>query len=245
MPQYSISPNEHVDFAIRYADEDLLVVDKPSGVVTEPGKAHEHDSLLNGLFAQYGNLLQNLGEERTWGLLHRLDKDTSGLVLVALRTRAYDALRDQFEKRLVKKTYWAMVWGTPAPAQGVIQDPIAEIIGARKTAVIRRDGKQAITAYKILQSSNNVSLVEARPKTGRLHQIRVHFAARGNQLLGDALYGGKVKTPTVGRLCLHAAQLSFLHPTTGHRVNVSSPWPPALVKTARKLGLTLPDAGPT
>src|ERR1043166_9045032 len=216
MPQYSITPNERVAFTIRHADEALLVVEKPSGVVTQPAKGHEHDSLLNGLFTEYGNSLQNLGEERTWGLLHRLDRDTSGLVLVALRTRAYDALRDQFEKRLVKKIYWAIVWRTPIPAQGVIQDPITEIAGTRMTAVIRRDGKQAITAYKVLHTAGDVTLIEARPKTGRLHQIRVHMASRGHQVLGDSVYGGKVKTPSVPRLCLHAAQLSFLHPTIGH-----------------------------
>lgn len=241
MPQYSITANERVSFNIRHADDALLVVEKPSGVVTQPGKGHEHDSLLNGLFVEHGNLLQNLGEERTWGLLHRLDRDTSGLVLVALRTRAYDALREQFEKRLVKKIYWAIVWGTPAPAQGVIQDPIAEIIGTRKTAVIRRDGKQAITAYKVLHTGGDVSLIEARPKTGRLHQIRVHMASLGHHVLGDSIYGGKVKTPSVPRLCLHAAQLSFLHPVSGHRLTIQSAYPPDLAKSCKRLGLPVPQ----
>lgn len=240
MPQFSVAPNDDIQFVIRYADENLLVVDKPAGVVTQPGKGHLRDSLLNGLFVQYGNLLQNLGEDRTWGLLHRLDKETSGLVLVALRTRAYDRLREQFENRLVKKTYWAIVWGTPSPPQGVIQDPIAEVVSTRKIAVIRRDGKQAITAYRVLQTSGDVSLVEARPKTGRLHQIRLHLAARGNQLLGDDIYGGKIKTPTVPRLCLHATQLSFLHPESGHRITVNCPWPDDLLRTAKRFGLQIP-----
>lgn len=241
MPQFSIRPNEDVPFEIPFGDEDLLVVDKPTGVVTQPGKGHRHDSLLNGLFAQYGNELQNMGEERNWGLLHRLDKPTSGLVLVALRHRAYDALRKQFERRLVKKRYWAIVWGVPRPAQAVIQDPISEVVGMIKTATIRRDGQQAITAYKVLDSTNEVALIEARPKTGRLHQIRVHMAARGHIVLGDDLYGGKVKTPTVSRLCLHAAELSFVHPTTQHRVTVHAPCPTDFSKTVTRLGLSLPS----
>ena len=242
MPQFSIRPNSGVPFEIRFEDDDLLVVDKPAGIVTQPGMGHARDSLLNGLFGKYGNALQNLGEERNWGLLHRLDKPTSGLVLMALRNRAYDALRAQFEKRLVKKTYWAIVWGVPRPAQAVIQDPITEVVGAMKTAVIRRDGQQAITAYKVLSVTKDVALIEARPKTGRLHQIRVHMAARGHFILGDDLYGGKVKTPGVPRLCLHAAELTFVHPTTERRLTVRSPWPADLVKTAKRLGLPAPSS---
>ncbi|MCC7313868.1 MAG: RNA pseudouridine synthase, partial [Planctomycetes bacterium] len=136
----SIRPNPSVPFEVRHADPDLLVVYKPSGVVTQPGKKHAHDSLLNGLFVEYGNALQNLGEARGWGLLHRLDKDTSGLLLVALRNRAFENLLDQFKKRKVAKIYWAIVRGTPRPAQAVIQDPIKEVVAARKKAVIARDG---------------------------------------------------------------------------------------------------------
>jgi 23S rRNA pseudouridine1911/1915/1917 synthase len=240
MPSYSIRPNVDVPFEVRHADDDLLVVDKPSGVVTQPGKGHARDSLLNGLFCEYGNALQNLGEERNWGLLHRLDKDTSGLVLVALRNRAYDALREQFEKRQVKKLYWAIVWGMPRPAQAVIQDPIAEITGTMKTAVIRRDGQQAITAYKVLCATKEVALIEARPKTGRLHQIRVHMASRGHYILGDDLYGDKVRSPRAPRLSLHAAELSFVHPSTQRRVTVQSPWPDDLAKFVCRVGLPFP-----
>ena len=240
MPQYSIRPNADVPFEIRHADEDLLVVDKPSGVVTQPGKGHDRDSLLNALFCEHGNALQNMGDERTWGLLHRLDKDTSGLVIVALRTRAYAALREQFESRHIRKRYWAIVAGLPVPAQAVIQLPIAEVTSTRKIAVLRRDGKQAITAYKVLASAPNVSLIEARPKTGRLHQIRVHMAARGHPLLGDDVYGKDADMPKVARLCLHAAELSFIHPSSGRRVTVQSPFPSDLTKISRRLGLPVP-----
>jgi 23S rRNA pseudouridine1911/1915/1917 synthase len=236
----SVRPNDDVPFEVRLADSEFLVVEKPAGVVTQPGKKHQYDSLLNGLFCDYGNALQNLGEAREWGLLHRLDKDTSGLVIVALRIRAYERLLQQFKDRLVKKTYWTIVSGTPQPAQGVIQKPIAEVVGKIKRAILKRDGQQAITAYRILQSAEDVSLVEAAPKTGRLHQIRVHLASLGCPVLGDELYGGKTPRPAVPRLCLHAAALSFLHPATGHRVRVNSPWPSDLARTLKRLGLREP-----
>jgi 23S rRNA pseudouridine1911/1915/1917 synthase len=241
MMRFSVEPNESISFELRHADEHLLVVEKPPHIVTQPGVKHEADSLLNGLFAAYGPRLQNLGEARRWGLLHRLDKETSGLVLVALSQRAYDHLRDQFERRLVKKTYWAIVAGVPRPTQGVIQKPIAQVVGSRKKAVIKRDGKPSITAYRILQTAGGVSLVEALPKTGRLHQIRVHMAALGHPVLGETVYRGRQATPSVVRLCLHAAGLSFIHPQTGHRLVVRSPWPKDLRKTLKRFGLSEPE----
>ncbi|MFQ5430692.1 MAG: RluA family pseudouridine synthase [Phycisphaerae bacterium] len=245
MREYSVEPNPTVPFEVAHADAHLLVVAKPPGVVTQPGKKHERTSLLNGLFCRYGKPLQNLGAARGWGLLHRLDKDTSGLVLVALRVRAYEHLLDQFKRRLVKKTYWAIVAGTPRPAQGVIQKPIAEIVGTRKRAVIRRDGKQAITAYRILQCGAGATLIEARPKTGRLHQIRVHMASLGHPVVGDALYATGSDLPPVPRHCLHAASLSFVHPEAGRRLTIVSPWPADLRKTLKRLGLTAPTAEQT
>lgn len=239
--EYSVAPNPDVPFTIRWQDDTLLVVEKPARVVTQPGKKHEHDSLLNGLFCEFGNALQNMGGDRGWGLLHRLDKDTSGLVIVAMRPRAYAGLREQFEQRRIKKRYWAIVNGVPKPAQGVIQKPIAEVVGARKRAVIRRDGKPSITAYRVLQTMGGVSLIEARPKTGRLHQIRVHMSEMGCPILGDAMYGGSKPSPDVARLCLHAAELSFVHPETMQRIIVQAPWPKDLRKTLSRFGLKDPD----
>lgn len=237
----SIKPNPAVPFEVRYADEHLLVVEKPGGVVTTPGKGHDRDSLLNGLFAEHGHALQNLGESRDWGMLHRLDKGTSGLVVVALRNAAWEHLLEQFKQRHVKKLYWALVMGRPDPAQGVIQKPIAEVVTTtRKKAVLSREGQTAITAYKLLGESSGVSLIEARPKTGRLHQIRVHMASLGCPVLGDDIYADKIKLPRVPRLCLHAAQLSFLHPATGHRLTVTCPWPDDLKTTIKRFGLSKP-----
>ncbi len=243
---FSIQPNPAVTYEIRYADDDLLVVDKPPRVSTQPGRKNETTSLLSGLFVEFGNQLQNMGADRSWGLLHRLDKDTSGLVIVALRPRAYENLVEQFKQRQVKKLYWAIVAGRPTPAQGVIQKPIAETAGLRKKAVLRRDGRPSITAYRVLQSvrtasGESVSLIEARPKTGRLHQIRVHMASLGHPILGETEYQGRAKLPPVPRLCLHAAGISFIHPSTSKRIGVTSPWPEDLCRISRKLGLPIPD----
>ncbi|MCG8408594.1 MAG: RluA family pseudouridine synthase [Phycisphaerales bacterium] len=244
MIHYSVEPNDAISYELRHADEHVLVVEKPPHVVTQPGKKHEKTSLLNGLFVSYGNPLQNLGESRGWGLLHRLDKETSGLVIVALRNKAYDHLLQQFKNRQVKKIYWALVAGVPKPSQAVIQKPIVEVVSTRKKAVIKRGGKPSITAYRTLQSVNGVSLIEARPKTGRLHQIRVHMADVGYPVLGESIYAEKADLPQVVRLCLHAAALSFIHPETGHRVNVQSSWPRDLLKTIKRFGLSEPTGFP-
>lgn len=258
MAQFSIAPNDAVAFVVRHEDADLLVVDKPAGLVTQPGKGHTRDTLLNGLFARYGRQLQNLGEARDFGLLHRLDRDTSGLLVVGLRPAAYDALRRAFAERRVKKRYWAIVAGRPPHDQGTVQQPIQEVIGARKLAVLRRGGQPAVTAYKVLGSAPRlsapsgehsapggrqphlVSLIEARPATGRLHQIRVHMASIGCPLLGDDVYGQEAAGIRVPRLCLHAAELSFVHPTIGKRLTIAAPWPPDLAASMTNFGLTSP-----
>lgn len=242
MANLSIEPNPNVEYCIVHGDEHFLVVEKPAGVVTQPGKKHERNSLMNGLFAEYGNRLQNLGEARDFGLLHRLDKDTSGLIIVALTHSAFEHLLDQFKRRLVKKVYWAIVLGMPKPAQGVIQKPIKEVVGTRKRAVLDREGQQAITSYRVLQSAGEVSLVEARPKTGRLHQIRVHLASLGHPLLGETDYAAKFKLPAVRRLCLHEAELSVLHPASGHRLNFQLPFPADLRSVLSKFGLKEPSS---
>ena len=135
------------------------MVEKPAGLVTQPGKGHARDSLLNGLFATYGRLLHNLGVRRDFGLLHRLDRDTSGLLLVALRPSAYDQLRRDFEDRHIDKAYLAIVAGTPKPSQGVVQARLKEITVGLKKVIVSRQGQEAISAYHVLHTTGAASLV--------------------------------------------------------------------------------------
>ena len=245
MATLSIEPSEHVTFKIRHEDADVLVVEKRAGLTTQPGKGHLTDTLLNGLFARHGPALQNLGKARDFGLLHRLDKETSGLLVVALTARAYDTLREAFEKREVRKFYWALCAKAPSKGAGVIDLPLVETTatktGQKLARISRSAGKPSQTAYRVLQSSANAALIEARPLTGRLHQVRVHLDAIGSPILGDDFYAPRTVAAAAPRLALHAHRLVFTHPISGVAVDVSSPWPPDLRRTLTRFGLHRPD----
>jgi 23S rRNA pseudouridine1911/1915/1917 synthase len=248
----TIEPNENVTFKVRYEDEDVVVVNKPARVVTLPGLGHEKDSLLNGLFAKYGPKLQNLGKSRDFGLLHRLDRDTSGLVILALRAQAYDRLREIFEQREVGKYYWAVVRGRPKGNSGVIKRPIAEYEGktgndprVKKLARISSAGKPAVTAYRLLEASAVGSVLECRAVTGRLHQIRVHLESISCPIFGDEFYGPAGIRGAAPRLALHAHRVVFPHPVTRAKVDVQSPWPSDLKGLLKRLGLRRPDLDTT
>lgn len=243
---YSVESNEKITFGVRHEDDDVLVVEKPSRVPTQPGKGHQTDTLLNGLFARYGKQLQNLGKSRDFGLLHRLDRETSGLLIVALRPAAYDALRTAFEQRRVRKFYWAICASEPRHPRGVIRLPIVESDGGRenssrqKLAHIAKIGKPAVTAYRVLGASAHGCLIEARPVTGRLHQVRVHLEAIGCPILGDRFYGPRRVEGASPRLALHAHRIVFQHPVSGAIVDVRTDWPKDLKRVLRNLQITPP-----
>lgn len=237
MQTLSIEPNERVPFAVRYEDEAVALVDKPPGVVSQPGKAHEADSLLNGLFARWGPQLQNLGESRDWGLMHRLDREASGLLLVALRPAAWETLRQAFAERRIRKYYLAIVKGGPNKAEGVINRPIAEEMKDKKRARISPSGKPSLTAYRVLGRSGTASLLECRTVTGRLHQVRAHLDSIHCPILGDGLYGSTTSRAMAKRLCLHAHRVVFDHPVTGERVDVRSKPPKDIRRLIRDLRL--------
>lgn len=244
----AVQPNEHVTFKVAYEDEHLLVVAKPPRVVTQPGLGHEHDSLLNGLFVKWGRPLQRLGAARDYGLLHRLDREASGLVIVGLRPEAYDALRKAFEGRDIGKFYWAVVKGAPKHASGVIRKPLLEQQGSPrgqsrtvKLSRISGRGKPAVTAYRTLGASESGALVECRPLTGRLHQVRVHLGSIGCPILGDDIYGPASVRHAASRLALHAHRLVFHHPVTGEKLDIRTPWPADLRSLLRRLRLPRPE----
>lgn len=243
----SIEPNDRVTFKVRHEDRDVLVADKPAGLVTQPGRGHERDTLLNGLFARHGVRLQQLGRDRDFGLLHRLDKQTSGLLVVALTRDAYDTLRVAFEQRRVRKYYWAVTGKAPNKPSGVIRRPILEEGGdeaskssrpAPKTARVAASGKPALTAYRVIDSNDRGALVECRPVTGRLHQVRVHLESIGCPILGDDVYAPRWAASVSPRLALHAHRLAFAHPRTGETIDVESPLPRDIKSILKRLGLS-------
>lgn len=246
-PSGYIQSNDRVTFSIKYEDNDLLVVEKPTRVVTQPGVGHEHDTLLNGLFVKYGKQLQQLGQARDYGLVHRLDRETSGIMLVALSAKAYDGLRKQFEDRKVNKYYWALCHKAPKEPEGVIRRPILDQLKrtSRYTSVrkatVSNAGKAALTAYRVLSSNNKAAMIEARPVTGRLHQVRIHMDLIGSAVLGDKLYGPNIVKEAAPRLALHAHRIVFEHPIKDERIDVRSKWPKDLRSTLNRLDIPRPD----
>lgn len=236
--KFTVRPNPQVPFAIVHQDGEILVINKPAGVVTEPGKGHSADSLLNGLFSRFGNLLHNMGEKRDFGLLHRLDKQTSGLLVVAIRPRAYDELRADFENRLIDKEYLAIVSPPPRQPNGIIQARLREITGDYKKVVVSPSGQDAISIYRTLSSTANFALLAVKIKTGRLHQIRAHAKFIGSPLVGDTVYGPAKSA--AARICLHAAKLGFRHPATRQWRHFIADLPPDMLSIAKRLGLTVP-----
>ncbi len=242
-----VAANPRVTFSVVYEDPHLLVVEKRARLVTAPGVGHQDDTLLNGLMAVYGKQLGNLGAARDWGLVHRLDKDTSGLLVVSLDAQAYDALRLAFAQREVRKFYWAVCRRAPNKPQGVIKRPIIEETKRKdrytstKSARIGTSGKAALTAYRTLEVSPSAALIEARPVTGRLHQVRVHLDSIGATVLGDPVYGPKMVRNASPRLALHAHRICFDHPVTGEPVDVSSAFPRDLRPMLKRMLLSRPD----
>jgi 23S rRNA pseudouridine1911/1915/1917 synthase len=213
---------QEIPLAIVFEDAEMLVIDKPAGLVVHPGAGNPDRTLVNALLAHCGDQLSGIGGVRRPGIVHRLDKDTSGLMVVAKTDRAHAALSAQLQSRTLKRIYNAVVWGWPNPAAGRIEGNIGRSPNDRKRmALVATGGKPAVTHYSRVRPLKGAALVECRLETGRTHQIRVHMASIGYPLIGDPLYGAR-KPPKDApaaargfhRQALHATQISFLHPLT-------------------------------
>jgi 23S rRNA pseudouridine1911/1915/1917 synthase len=228
---------EALPLAILFEDADLLVVNKPPGLVVHPGAGHRAGTLLNAL-VHHCPELKDIGEVSRPGLVHRLDKDTSGLIVVAKTAMAHAALVAQFQAHTIRKQYQALVWGRLPEAEGEIDREVGRHPTARqKMSVHARRGKRAVTFWRVLQEfPGPLSLVELTPQTGRTHQLRVHLAAINHPVLGDATYGGGVSRlagnpklaslkPLVHRQLLHAWRLGVTHPRTGEKLEWEAPLP--------------------
>lgn len=223
---------ENIPINILYEDDDLLVVDKPVGMTTHPAPGNPTHTLVNALLSHLPALPESDNPARP-GIVHRLDKDTSGLILIAKTREALANLSAQFKSREVKKAYIALVKGRVTPKSGIIDAPIGRDRAHRQKMSVSDAGRPARTAFTVLRYLDRYTLVEARPETGRTHQIRVHFASVGHPIVGDATYG--TKSELVGRQFLHAQRLSFKLPSTGKTVEFTSPLPPDLQSVLDKL----------
>jgi 23S rRNA pseudouridine1911/1915/1917 synthase len=232
-PAPEVLTPQDVDFAVAYEDEHLAVVEKPTGVVTHPGAGTRSPTLAAGVLQRWPQV-RGVGDEGRWGIVHRLDKETSGLLVVALDPDAFDGLRSAIQARAVERSYLALVRGVPDPPTGTIDAPISRDPRARGRMRVEPGGRAARTHYRVVASGSSMALLEVGLDTGRTHQIRVHMAAVGMPIVGDRQYGRGAGSP---RLFLHAARLAFDHPVTGVRIEVESPLPEDLATVLDGLGI--------
>lgn len=223
---------EELPLIVVYEDEFLVAIDKAPGMVVHPSPGHSSGTLVNALLARYPDLANSPDEARP-GIVHRLDRDTSGLILVARREKTRRDLQRLFRERLVHKAYLALLDGHLQPPWGRIEAPLGRDPAHRQRMAVQRGGREAITEYFVREqfshstgvAAGSFCLVEAEPKTGRTHQIRVHFASIGHPVVGDHVYGRRSTNLPVSRQLLHAWRLSFRHPVSGSQVEIEAPLP--------------------
>jgi len=229
---------EPVEFTVVHADDDVVVLIKPAGLVVHPGAGHETGTLAAGLLQRYPEIA-TVGDPMRPGIVHRLDRDTSGLMVVARTSRAYDALTAALAARQIDRRYRALAWGRFDARRGTIDAPIGRSATRRTRMAVREAGKEARTGYEVLTQYDHpvCALVECRLETGRTHQIRVHLAAIGHPVVGDGTYGGDRNPLRPGRPFLHAHALALTHPVTGERLEFTDPLPPELAAVLSLLQL--------
>jgi len=235
----SATPAEDLPLDVIYEDVDFAAINKPAGMVVHPAVGHTSGTLVNAILARWPQVAQVGGENRA-GIVHRLDKDTSGVILIAKTEAARLSLMAQFESREVQKRYLALVEGIPATPTGVIDAPIGRDPAERKRMGVVRGGREAVTHYRLLQSfhyhNEDFSLLEALPKTGRTHQIRVHAAFIGHPIVGDTVYGRRKVRLGLRRHFLHAESITVTQPTTGQSLTIVAPLPRELQNVLEMLG---------
>ena len=220
---------EDLDFSVLYGDDHVIVVDKPAGFVVHPGSGRARGTLAAGLLARFPEL-EGVGAPERWGLVHRLDKDTSGAILVARTSEAFDFLTSELRGRRIGRTYTALVEGRLGAPTGTIDAPIGRDPIHPTRRAVTHGGKQARTHYSVSRyyEEADASLLEVRLETGRTHQIRVHLSAIDHPVAGDVIYGATRKDLGVPRTFLHASRLDFTHPDSGEGMSVEAPLPTEL-----------------
>jgi len=229
---------QDVHFEILYLDNDIAVVNKPSGLVVHPSKGHEENTLVNGLLnllvERYGKSLSFAGGIERPGIVHRLDKDTAGILIIALSDKAHHKLSEDFKERRIKKTYYAVVKGYPE-REGKIELPIGRSRNDRKKMAVVPEGRYALTEYRVIEYLKDHSLVEINLHTGRTHQIRVHFAHIGHPVAGDAIYSRNHRQYGLTGLALCAKKIIFNHPATGREMSFEIELPEEMKRLVTEL----------
>ena len=248
VPEPAPAHNEAQDIPLKvvFEDEHLLVVDKPAGLVVHPAAGNLDGTLVNALLHHCGGALSGIGGVARPGIVHRIDKDTSGLLVVAKTDVAHEGLAKQFAAHSIDRRYLALVTGVPKASEGTVDAALARsAVNRKRIAIVEGNrGKKAVTHWTRLKMLKDAALVECRLETGRTHQVRVHMASLGHPLLGDPVYGRSGKThgkllKELGfhRQALHAAELGFTHPVTKNRLSFSSPMPPDMQELFKRLGV--------
>jgi 23S rRNA pseudouridine1911/1915/1917 synthase len=258
-PAPSTAASQDLPLTVLYEDDDLVVIDKPAGLVVHPAAGHSDGTLVNALLFHVRDL-SGVGGELRPGIVHRLDKDTSGVMVIAKNDEAHRALTAAWNTDAVRKEYLAIVYGTPSPARGTIDAPIARDPRNRKRMAVVPGGRAAVTEYEVVEPLRYLSVVRCRLRTGRTHQIRVHMKHLGHPIVGDPVYSGpqwkgipdkrmQKAIASLGRQALHATRLTIVHPRSGEALTFESGLPEdldALVSRLRGFEVSrFPGGGPT
>ena len=216
---------QDIPIEVLYEDEDIIVVNKPKGIVVHPANGNPDGTLVNAIMNLCGNSLSGIGGEIRPGIIHRLDKDTSGVLIIAKNDIAHINISNQIKNRQTKKIYIALVRGVIKENEATINMPIGRSKKDRKKMAVTKDGKEAVTHFKVLKRYDNFTLLEIKIDTGRTHQIRVHLAEIGYPIVGDYVYSNGKNPFNVEGQMLHARQIEFVHPTTGKDMKIEAPIP--------------------
>ena len=228
-------PPQDIPLDVVYEDDDVIVVNKPTGLVVHPAPGHPDGTLVNALLHHCGDSLSGIGGEKRPGIVHRIDRDTSGLIIAAKNDTAHLALSAQLKDHSLSRTYECLVTGNMKQDSGTVDAPIGRSSADRKKMAVVPTGRRAVTHWEVVARYPGVTHLRCRLETGRTHQIRVHMAYIGHPILGDTVYGAKKPVPGLTGQCLHAAGLRFVHPRTGEPVELHCPLPPEFTAMLQKL----------
>ena len=228
-------PPQDIPLDVVYEDDDVIVVNKPTGLVVHPAPGHPDGTLVNALLHHCGDSLSGIGGEKRPGIVHRIDRDTSGLIIAAKNDFAHQKLSAQLSDHSLARTYECIVIGNLREDSGTVDAPIGRDRRDRKKMAVVPDGRRAVTHWEVIARYPGFTHVRCRLETGRTHQIRVHMAYLGHPILGDTVYGAKKPVPGLQGQCLHAVGLRFVHPRTGETVALTCPLPEEFQRELKKL----------